>query len=460
MPPDNRERSFENALAGHLRASAAKGVPHTECSDAETLAAYHEGSLGSEQIVSLKSHIADCERCQQILATLSATNEIPTPAGNLTLQPAAAPKSRVHVLPPRKTALWQWVGPAGALAAALLVWVAVHENNSLIIPAKAPSSNPSQYAEQAETVKPPPPASRTVSPSGASTSSNEVSSDSQQALRAAPPSPPQSRIAGLAREGVQTLSKQKDLSSAAKKSAAPADLDEFADSSPNRDNSLDRKELSAPNLEARKEIVITGADKTEMKQKIANGRRDAPSPKSPQAAPERNASSSPMLSAPAPSSAQTQVSTESAAVSGGITQQQETGGMSRFKQSEVRLTNSIAQVTISAPGGQVSWRVGQAGVIEFSPDAGKSWILQPSGAISDLLSGSAPSDKVCWIVGRGGTLLRTTDGGAHWQKMHAPSQEDLQYVLAVDARQATVSLASGKYQTTDGGITWKKLPPE
>ena len=113
-----------------------------------------------------------------------------------------------------------------------------------------------------------------------------------------------------------------------------------------------------------------------------------------------------------------------------------------------------------APGGQASWRVGQAGIIEFSPDAGKSWTVQPSGVIGDLLSGSAPSGKVCWIVGRAGTLLRTTDGGAHWQKLHPPSQEDLHYVFAVDARQATVSLTNGKYQTTDAGITWKKLPPE
>jgi photosystem II stability/assembly factor-like uncharacterized protein len=136
-------------------------------------------------------------------------------------------------------------------------------------------------------------------------------------------------------------------------------------------------------------------------------------------------------------------------------------GMSRYKQkAEMRLANSIAEVTISAPGAHVSWRVGQAGIIEFSSDAEKTWILQPSGVISDLLAGSATSDKVCWIVGRAGTILRTTDGGAHWQKMRPPIQDDFRSVFAVDARQATVSPANGKYQTTDGGITWHKLPPE
>jgi photosystem II stability/assembly factor-like uncharacterized protein len=135
-------------------------------------------------------------------------------------------------------------------------------------------------------------------------------------------------------------------------------------------------------------------------------------------------------------------------------------GMSRLKQGEVRLANSVSEVAISAPGEHVSWRVGQAGIIEFSPDAGKSWTVQPSGVISDLLAGSAPSEKVCWIVGRAGTLLRTTDAGAHWQKLRPPSLEDLHSVFAVDTRQATVSSLNAKYQTTDGGVTWKKLPPE
>src|SRR6266403_999916 len=327
MPSEDRERSFENALASHLRAGA-KGIPHTECSDAETLAAYHEGSLPAEQIVSLKTHITGCERCQQILTTLAATDQIPAP--NVTQQPTAAAKSTVHVLPARKTALWQWIVPAGALAAALLVWLAVHENNSPIIPAKAPSPNPRQYASQGDTVKPLPPASRSVpSPSDDSKLMGRASSDSLQALRAAP----LSKIAGLDRERAQTLSKQKDLSSVAKKSDVPGDLDQFADSSLNPNDSLNRKTLSAPDLNTTNEIVITERDKAEMKEKVANGRRDAPFPKSPQPAPEGSASAAPVPSAPAPSAARAQVLTQSAGVSGDATQQQEMGGMSRSTQN-------------------------------------------------------------------------------------------------------------------------------
>jgi photosystem II stability/assembly factor-like uncharacterized protein len=142
-------------------------------------------------------------------------------------------------------------------------------------------------------------------------------------------------------------------------------------------------------------------------------------------------------------------------------QQRAIGNLSGVNSTaEMRLAKSVGAVNISAPDGQVSWRAGQAGVIEFSSDAGKTWTLQPSGVIADLLAGSAPSDKICWIVGRSGTVLRTTDGGKHWRKLRPPAQDDLRSVFAVDARQATVSATNGAYQTMDGGATWTKLPPE
>jgi len=165
--------------------------------------------------------------------------------------------------------------------------------------------------------------------------------------------------------------------------------------------------------------------------------------------------------APAAPTARTVAPSEPAGASGGVTQQQEIGSLSKFSEKpKMRLANSISAVTISAPGGTVSWRFGQAGVIEFSPDAGKTWALQLSGVTTDLLGGSAPSAMVCWIVGGAGTILRTTDAGAHWQKLRPPTQDDLRSVFAVDARHATASAANGSYQTTDGGATWNKLAPE
>ncbi len=74
MPRDDREQNFDKALARHLGStSAAQG---NDCLDAETLAAYHERLLDPEEMAQHKAHIASCERCQEILAQLEATDPI------------------------------------------------------------------------------------------------------------------------------------------------------------------------------------------------------------------------------------------------------------------------------------------------------------------------------------------------------------------------------------------------
>jgi Photosynthesis system II assembly factor YCF48 len=459
MPSDDRERSFENALASHLRAGSSAGDLHSACRDAETLAAYHERSLAPDQMASLKAHVTDCKRCQQILAHLQAMDETLAVAPNATQQGTAAVSPSVRVLPVRRPKLWRWVAPAGALAAALLVWVVVHENNSVRIPAQ-PTRVDAKQAESAKNLPSPSPP-LTPSPSLDATRKKETApSDSLETLNPAPPS----QTAG-APKPPQSLLKQKDSSNTGKKSWVADDSAQMANNSLNR-------EVSPPSVEAlqsrselleRMETAKTDAAKIEAETKAANARRDAPLPGSrqqpaPSPAPARGAMAG---AAPAAPPAHAQASSGLAGVSGGVAQQQEIAGMSKFSEkAKMRLATSIGEVTIAAPGGAVSWRVGQAGVIEFSSDAGKTWTLQPSGVTTDLLAGSAPSEKVCWIVGSSGTILRTTDAGAHWQKLRAPVQDDIRSVFAVDARRATVSLTNGSYQTTDGGATWNKLAPE
>jgi photosystem II stability/assembly factor-like uncharacterized protein len=156
-----------------------------------------------------------------------------------------------------------------------------------------------------------------------------------------------------------------------------------------------------------------------------------------------------------------QLSSESAEIRNLPAQGRQSANLTRLNEAtQLLLASSTGPVTVSAPGGRASWRIGHAGIILFSSDAGKSWLVQPSGIITDLLAGSAPSAKVCWIVGRSGTILRTTDNGKHWRKVRPPTREDFVSVFAVNARQATVSPPQGTYQTTDGGATWKKLPPQ
>ena len=112
---------------------------------------------------------------------------------------------------------------------------------------------------------------------------------------------------------------------------------------------------------------------------------------------------------------------------------------------------------ITAPGSTFVWRPGRAGLIEFSPDGGRSWMRQPSGVLVDLLTGSATSESVCWIVGRAGAILLTTDAGAHWKLLFSPLKEDLGGIRPMDALHATIWNARGTkyFATSDGGLTWQ-----
>src|SRR2546421_712987 len=183
MAPDERDRRFDKALARHLRPAAPSGegaVPASEsgaCPDSETLAAYHERSLLPGEMNSWKEHIVGCANCQTVLAHLEATDEIPWQAAEQEKvlaqresallasasnesQPASprtlSKKSRrVRLL---RGARWQWLAPAGALAAGLLVWIALHENHSLA----PPSLEQVQVATRQVAPPPTPPPSTTV----------------------------------------------------------------------------------------------------------------------------------------------------------------------------------------------------------------------------------------------------------------------------------------------------------
>jgi hypothetical protein len=478
MPSDDRGRSFENALASHVRASHAAGAPGNPCADSEMLAAYHEGSLPPEQIASLKTHVTACTRCQEVLAFLEATDQIPFAVADVSARvpraAVAAAKASVRVLQARKPTSWRWIAPAGALAAALLAWVAVQENHSLRIAKEGSRGDLTQTQIAKAQPAAPPPLAR---PSLDATEKSEAPSpDAFSASDAVSPS----QIASDLRQRSRPLAKEKDslnarkeatpgasvggviggLASTAPKSATPPASDEgLQPQAPRSVTQTVTVEATSPDV-SKTDAFSSALAQAESETKSANAKRAAVSSRSTPSAPTvAGAAPAP---APEPSSEPSQLNTESAALQNLPTQQRNVTNLTSLNQTAgLRLASGgVGVVTVSAPGGRVSWRIGQAGVIEFSSNAGKTWTVQPSGIIADLLAGSAPSPKVCWIVGRSGTILRTTDGGKHWQKVNPPTQDDLRSVFAVNARQATVSLPNASYLTTDGGATWNKLPPE
>jgi hypothetical protein len=474
MAPDERERNFDKALGRHLRSGAAAGKAapspassasqRSSCADSETLAAYHERSLLSDQMNSWKEHIVGCAHCQAILAQLEATDgialqtldeaqvlaakeSVPVPIAR-SIEPipsVAAPKKSRRVLLLRG-ARWKWLAPAGAIAASLLVWIALHENQPLPLPKSAGV----EMASRQVPATPTPPSSNGA-PEAPATS---------HAVRTNPPSA----------SGDLTASKTQALSEPRKPGERLYDRVQLTPPKPSADkesglrkdeersrtvdslraeNQLDRDAKSIPgakqeNAEVQLQAQTQAANVQSQNQNVANApAATGPAPMGQAHMEAKRLKSATPSAAPAPP--------PQATVGGAA-------GYSDAATSELVSTISNPRL-IAPPASGFLWRAGRAGVIDFSRDAGSSWSRQTSGVLVDLFTGSAPSDNVCWIVGRLGTVLLTTDGGAHWKLLSSPTKDDIAGVQASDALHATIwNLRNTKsFATSDGGLSWRPV---
>jgi hypothetical protein len=432
---------------------------------------------------SWKEHIVGCANCQAVLAHLETTDEIPLRLQAVGKEGVLAAKEAEPLLAGRRaeassesaapsdirhaaTAVpsaklrrarllrgprWQWLAPAGAIAAALLVWVAWHENQAPPLP------NPAdvKIAENRPAPAPPLPVEREASPPRPS---------------AASPKPP-------------TLSNDQDFSTARpetdalkqKQAYTVGDIPTHTNRSAEKEPGIrkgDRTEAPAELLgEAKPENLEDKSAVAALEQRVQR-QAQAPNVQSQnqsQNQPQnqyRNAS--PSVVGPAPLGQMESAKRMKAAPIRGRSNSPEAASTQGAPSGDVMGYNAVSSALVAvsksrlirAPGSNVFWRPGPAGLLEYSKDGGASWSRQTSGVLVDLLSGSAPSDKICWIVGRAGAVLLTTDGGDHWKAVIPPLAEDLGGVLATDALHATIwNLRNTKsFETADGGVTWKPVP--
>ena len=478
MGSDERDRRFDKALSRHLRAShgaAEAALQRGSCPDAETLAAYHERSLLPEELNSWKEHIVGCAHCQMILAQLESTDQIPLEAAdkeeahamgesvtavtaqNLETLPVmaapgksqAAPETRLRgkARPFRLSSgvRWRWLAPAGALAAGLLVWIAVHENEKPHLPAlpttqiaknqEPPAPAPSSSGPVSVALPPAPSDLPKSKPATDETASSNTRAESgairlrqkpDYQARSAPEKPFADTEKGLRKDAAR------DSSEELLRAGNQADLDAKAVAGPLQEK-LELQE------QGRAQAQGQAANVQSQNQNAYSSKVAGPAPLN-QAQPAKKMKTAP----PAPAAPEP----PSAGVAG-LTAA--TSMMEAVTVSNPRL--------ILPPGSNAVWRAGRAGLIEFSSDNGASWSRQTSGVLVDLLAGSAPSDKVCWIVGRVGAVLLTTDGGVHWKSIAAPLSEDLGGVHALDAFHATIwnALNTKSLETHDGGLTWQRV---
>jgi hypothetical protein len=502
MAPDDRDRTFEKALARQLRSSAsstpdASGLAAASasplaglCPDPETLAAYHDGSLSLEERNLWKNHVLSCDSCQLVLAHLATPLEIPVSqdvkenvlVAQQRAASAAASRAPAARPSPIHSLRWLWLVPAGAIAAALVAWVSLQERKPLSV---TPTS-PVEIAENRQ-------------PATAAPSPKPALSDSMERKRKDQPTA--SSNAGT-READST-----DRDSALKKSQnelqqnqqsmsnnAPAPTHGPSLSQQKQEQQINRIAASKARAADEKKLDATSSLN-------ANGRNTgaaagsasvSPAPVSPPPPPPSSepgfvaggsipppppAKAKPAQHAPAPSSASGSgagaAPKPEAVAADSISAARESVAPQAFAKTKAQELGMMRAAALQnprvfgAPDGKQLWRIGPAGSLEHSKDKGLNWIQQISGVYTDLLAGSAPSAKVCWIVGNAGTILRTTDGGTHWTKLDSPVTNDLTGVRADDAKHAWIWFVPDPqtgfvktYQTSDGGRTWSTLTGE
>jgi len=472
MPNDDREQQFERALARHLRNAS----PDSGCPDAETLGAYHERTLSLEGMARWKEHIAGCARCQESLALVEQSEgvgaeewenqDVPVSLEQLVLPESmrsagvgvqqeetvlkASPVAEAAT-PIRKAAAhppWRWVVPVGVLAASVIGWVGVKE-------VRVQQSHPVESVQVAQNRQAPPQAPAPRYEAGDQLRKQEPSTqnlDEEMHLQRTAPAPlPQSvgpqasgsiakSIAPQPPAKAAAITKQKDLETSGAGNDALS-----AQPSPSTGNA------------ARSLVAVTAA------------------PPAPNAVPSgglaggvanRLAQENKKVAAP-PSAAETvEVQSQAAAVD------TTSASTSTLSSADIAINGrnvaNLVQLAggdrryIVAPGEKHAWRVGEAGKIERSTDRGKTWKPQKSGVTVDLMAGSATSDKACWVVGKAGILLLTTDGGKHWKQITSPIRGDLGGIHATDALHASIWDVPNRqsFETSDGGVTWKRTSNE
>ncbi len=495
MAPDDRDRTFEKALARHLRSSASSGVDSTEfaaapapsfmelCPDPETLAAYYDDSLSLEERNLWKKHVVGCDRCQLVLAHLGTPLEVPAnlldQKENVPVQQqpassaAAASPARTARSSPLHSLRWLWLVPAGAIAAGLVAWVSLETPN----PNRLASPSPVEIAENRQPAQPP---VATLATKPALAVPREPKSKDQ----AAAPSVGGAADSLAANRDLDTKESQNQLQAAhqapSQNAVAPAhgpslsqqrqeqQINRIAAGNAGAANQKKLDAPSNPNATGR----ATGA-------LAARPRASSVPPPPPPAPPESSfiaddtvppLPAAKATAAPAPlppsnpsaleSSAADKITNTASGASPPLEASAAPQSLAKTR-SMMRAAALESPRVFGAPGGRQFWRIGAAGSLEHSKDKGLNWTPQISGVYTDLLAGSAPSEKVCWIVGAFGTILRTTDGGNHWTKLDSPVANDLTGIRAEDATHAWVWFVADQpnglvkmFQTSDGGLTW------
>ena len=430
------EEALESKAAGEAQGSA--------CPDAEILAAYAEHGLPDREASRWEGHIADCSRCQEIIAGVVVGGENLEETRNEE-QGSLAPAFVIRKPGPgasgisRRPGFWRWWVPGLGLATAVVLWFVLH-------PALPHQASPQPGSQSA--------AATTGTSQGAqgNPSASSTKPEETQMAEAKAPPPPPTTVSGaeVASGGAIRDSEEPRANSSAdalKKAPKQESLQSEGQSEAQAPPVLDA-DRAAGTPEARaKDAEPPSAEAADQKKEKVEVSGETP-------AIATAAPSALQLAPPSAAAPQRSFGTSARA--------------SVSNQMQALAKSASSPIVFGSPDRSALWRVGPGGLIENSSDRGQTWRSEASGVTADLLAGAAPSAKVAWAVGRSGIIVRTEDG-ERWQRVMPPSfvdgvngagaqnaaAPDWISVEARDELHATiVSRDLRRYATADGGRTW------
>ncbi len=361
------------------------------CLDAETLAAWADGELYGQDAVGIETHLADCARCQAMMAALAKSEPAAT---------SVAPAATRAPIPfqPRQSLRWFVPVAAGTIAATLLVWTAwprpkaTPAAESTMARADTPASAP-------EVVSPPPPGSTPMMNTPVAAPKPKPAP-----VLAAAPAPPGTAQALPPPVPVQVQQPRPVAGVVAGGSPLPAPpVSSTAAAAAVR--------LGAANAKAASDLVRKDTATLSLAIEAMEVTFSSPPP-------------------------QTLVPAQAAGGGGGG---RGGGGVRAIAQTAAR---------------QVRWLVAASGRVLRSAAGDTTWEPVAIDPAVTITGGVAPSASVCWLIGHAGAVMLSNDGFT-FTRVKFPEPADLRSITAIDARQATVTAVDGKvFTTTDGGVTW------
>ncbi len=371
-PNDVFDRELRRALAAEGGATAG---PHV---DAELAAAWMDRQLDPVAARSIEAHLAGCQECQILMATLAR------------LAPPEAPAAEGFAWWRRLRA--GWLVPATvAAAAALVIWVAVPQQRRA-----TPTPAEQLQASADRSVETPPPAQPAVEPA--------------PVIEAAPAAVPEPQATTPSRR--------------------------LAQPAPNTANELEKKEVdapAAPSLERRERFADAASPAEAPPPPLAPSAQAKALQESVTVAGETPARADARQDAAA-ANTQRSLAAAAGAVSADRLQSalvvaapdgarwRRTGAAFEFAPrggAFAAATLPVAADAINAgaaPGGTVCWLAGANGVVLVSAD-GVRFTRVAAPAAADLIAIAAADARSAIVTAADGRRFRTTDRGASWSAL-------------------------------------------